>query len=324
MRCGRCCSVRLTRTLPLPSPRPCHSLGRNRLGLRWDAVPAELSELSSLRRLELQKNGFTVGPPAVVGELTSLQVRLPPTPRLVLLSGQGGARLVARNACGAHPAGPAALPLQELYLSGNEWGSAAYDLPQEYSQLRYGQRGLWGIERLRAGARVAAAQVQPPRRRPASPPPCAPPPQPAALPHADKLRPGGAAACGDWPELPQAPEAQHQQAPGKAGAAGVLGRGAPAAEWQRGPQCGRRGAASTALHLCAPAADALPAAPHTLLWRTAICVRSALQTLPGGPYLQSLECLVRCLPLLLLQCAGLPAAGRTRRWFASAPASASA
>ncbi|PRW59999.1 Leucine rich repeat [Chlorella sorokiniana] len=71
-------------------------LGRNRLGARHDSLPVELAELTSLVRLELQYNGFEWGPPAVVGELTTLE---------------------------------------ELNLSGNLWGSAAPDLPKEYAQL---------------------------------------------------------------------------------------------------------------------------------------------------------------------------------------------
>ncbi|KAI7844689.1 hypothetical protein COHA_001777 [Chlorella ohadii] len=71
-------------------------LGRNRLGARLDSLPAELAQLTSLVRLELQYNGLERGPPAVVGELTSLE---------------------------------------ELNLSGNLWGSAAPDLPKEYAQL---------------------------------------------------------------------------------------------------------------------------------------------------------------------------------------------
>ena len=53
-------------------------------------------QLTALTLLELQYNGFEAGAPAVVGELTSLQ---------------------------------------GLNLGGNLWGSAAADLPREFSQL---------------------------------------------------------------------------------------------------------------------------------------------------------------------------------------------
>ncbi|KAL4459073.1 hypothetical protein ABPG75_013938 [Micractinium tetrahymenae] len=71
-------------------------LGRNRLGLRPNAIPWEVTQLTSLTRLELQYNGFEAGPPAVVGELPSLV---------------------------------------ELNIGGNLWGSACSDLPPEYAQL---------------------------------------------------------------------------------------------------------------------------------------------------------------------------------------------
>lgn len=50
-------------------------LGRNPLGRRLDALPAELAALTALRRLELQYCGFEAGPPPIVGELPSLEVR---------------------------------------------------------------------------------------------------------------------------------------------------------------------------------------------------------------------------------------------------------
>ena len=68
---------------PTSPPRPCPSL---------------LPQLTGLRRLELQYNGFEGGPPAVVGELTTLE---------------------------------------ELNLGGNLWGSSPHTgMAPEYGQLR--------------------------------------------------------------------------------------------------------------------------------------------------------------------------------------------
>lgn len=104
-------------------------------------MPCSL-QLTCLVRLELQYNGFERGPPAVVGDITSLQVSCSASRGRCACAAVPVHRSTSRAShplhSSAHPAAqlPALPCLQELNLSGNLWGSEALDLPREYAQLR--------------------------------------------------------------------------------------------------------------------------------------------------------------------------------------------